>query len=245
VPKKTIYIRDRDVPLWEQAEAVAPGDSISAVLAEALRQYLAGTPARLAWVLLAGTEHVLEVPVEPAPDGWLLAVPPWYQGGRTVVETLQAAGVWVPEGVPLRLREQTASFQVWVPAARVRGLWLQKSDGVRGFDVVALARRAWPLLRDAARTGTTYTYSELGQRLGGLHPLHEVPTVLDVIERWCLDHGKPDLTGVVVSKATGVPGRDYWRQNGLEDLNPSDRAERWRALNTELAAVDWPEQAPF
>jgi hypothetical protein len=245
VPKKTIYVRDADLPLWEQAETVAQGDSVSGVLADALRQYLAGNPTRTAWVSLVGQQEVLRVRVEPAPGGWLLLVPPLDAGGGAVLDALRRAGVWVPDTLVDRLQTESVPLWAWVPVDHVAGLWLINPEGVRGVDFQDMARRAWPRLREIARARRTITYSELGQQLGGLHPLHQVPAVLDVIQRWCLAHGKPDLTGVVVSKTTGIPGTDYWRQNGWAELSLAERVDRWRISQGELASVEWPESPPF
>src|SRR3712207_5650116 len=40
MPTKTLYVRDEDVPLWEQAEKLA-GGSASALITEVLRNYVA------------------------------------------------------------------------------------------------------------------------------------------------------------------------------------------------------------
>ncbi|AEJ38252.1 hypothetical protein TPY_0024 [Sulfobacillus acidophilus TPY] len=246
MPKKTIYIRDSDVELWEQAESVAKnGESVSAVLSEALRQYLTGHQTRTAWVRLKGAEDGIRVRVEPAPDGWLIGVPPLASGGTPVLQALKQAGIWIPDAITAQLRSGSAPLWVWIPATVITGLWLITPEGLTGIDYVDLARHAWPRLVGAAKARQTMSYSELGQQLGGLHPLHQVPAVLDVIERWCLTHGHPDLTGVVVSKNTGLPGADFWRQNGWAELPLAERVDRWRQTQTELAAADWSETPPF
>lgn len=53
---KTIYVRDEDLPTYERAEELGK-DSLSAVIAEALRRYIAAEEARAEGM----EEHVLEV----------------------------------------------------------------------------------------------------------------------------------------------------------------------------------------
>ena len=40
MPRKNIYVRDEDQDVWERAEKLADGDSISAIVTEALRQFV-------------------------------------------------------------------------------------------------------------------------------------------------------------------------------------------------------------
>ncbi|MCY0908508.1 MAG: hypothetical protein OWR62_08980 [Sulfobacillus thermotolerans] len=37
------------------------------------------------------------------------------------------------------------------------------------------------------------TYGDLGQALGGLHPLHDVPQVLDIVQAWVMIMTYPTL----------------------------------------------------
>lgn len=82
-------------------------------------------------------------------------------------------------------------------------------------------RAAWPLLVRTARAGKTVTYQDVANAVNRvchsrLTPYTTGPHALDRIERWCLLHGIPDLTAVVVSQEFGIPGHDFFQQNGLD-----------------------------
>jgi len=47
VPNKTIYVRDEDLPIFEQAEELG-GDSLSAVIAEAVKRFVSAEKAKAA-----------------------------------------------------------------------------------------------------------------------------------------------------------------------------------------------------
>ncbi len=243
MPKKTIYIRDGDVPLWNRAEALAQDDSVSAILTAALQQYLEGQRTLIATVRLVDGATTFRARVQPVSGGWLLAVPPG-SDGDAVVGSLREAQVW-PDRFPVPPSASGETLWVWLPASAVAALWLTAPAVTGGVDYTVVARAAWPILRQRARARTTITYAGLGAELGGLHPYHQVPQVLDVIAQWCLAHGEPDLTGVVVSQRSGLPGEDYWRQNHWADLPVADRVDRWRAAQEILAAHDWAAEAPF
>lgn len=238
MPKRTIYIKDSDLPLWEQAERLGADESVSAVLTAALQQYLMGQRMLVATVRLRGSTLVFEARAQPASAGWLLGAPdgaarPLFQ------QALEAAGLF---GEPLQIPESSRSQQlwVWVPADAITALWFVTERGVGGLDYPRMAGDAWSLLAQQARIAETVTYGELGERLGGLHPFHQVPRVLDLIERWCLEHHLPDLTGLVVSQRSGLPGEDYWRQNGWAELSIADRVDRWRAALDAMKTTEWP-----
>ncbi len=82
-------------------------------------------------------------------------------------------------------------------------------------------RAAWPLLARTARDRDTITYQAVANAVNRvchshLTPYTTGPHALDRIERWCLRHGIPDLTAVVISQEFGIPGHDFFRQNGLD-----------------------------
>ncbi len=239
MPKKTVYIRESDLPLWERAEVLAQGDSVSSILTEALQQYLEGRQALTATVRLRGAAQDIQTRVQPVSSGWMLAVPDGPMGKILRTAAAEAGlGSGSEGGGP-------GQEWVWVPASAVAALWLRMPSTAGGADYSALARQAWPLLVAKARIGDTVPYSQLGAELGGLHPLRQVPQLLDVIEQWCLGHDAPDLTGVVVSQASGLPGQDYWRQNHWAELSVADRVDRWRQALQELAHHPWPAEPPF
>jgi hypothetical protein len=243
VPKKTVYIKEADLPLWQQAENLAQDDSVSSVLTAALQQYLEGQRSLTATIRLRDGSDVVRTSVRPVSGGWLLGVAAG-RGGDQVVGALRAAGIW-PDRYAVPSVSPSEQLWVWVPADAIAALWVSTPKTAGGLDFHDLARQAWPLLRARARASDTVSYSKLGEELGGLHPYHQVPQVLSVIEQWCLEHGAPDLTGVVVSQRTGMPGEDYWRQNGWAELSVAQRVDRWREAQKALAGYPWPESAPF
>ena len=123
-------------------------------------------------------------------------------------------------------------------------VWRPRTPAV-GIDYTSKAREAWSLLRSRAIDGETMTYGDMGHALGGLHPLHDVPQVLDVIQSWCHNHDMADLTGLVVSQRTRLPGRDYWRQNGWTDLPAEEQKKQWQQSLAELAKNPGPQESPF
>jgi hypothetical protein len=243
VPKKTIYVREADLPLWERAEALSQDDSVSAVLSEALSQYLEGQRALEGTVWLAGAADLISTRIQPVSGGWMVAVPSGATG-EPVIQALVAAGRWTADR-PIPRSPAGGQLWVWVPADAITSIWITTARNAGGTDYLASARDAWAILLGKARAGETMTYSALGSELGGLHPLRQVPQVLDVIERWCLDHNLPDLTGVVVSQSSGLPGRGYFRENGWGDLSVADQVDCWRKAQARLRSQAWPTDPPF
>jgi len=243
MPKRTIYIKEGDLPLWVRAEQLAGDESVSAVLGEALQQYLEGQKTLRGTVRFREGADVVTAAVQPVSGGWLLGVPPGPEGDA-VVAALRTAGVW-PDRFPVPSAPPGQQLWVWVPADTLAAMWMTMERRVGGVDYQELARQAWGMLREAAVTRQTLSYSALGEQLGGLHPYRQVPQVLDVIEKWCLDHKLPDLTGVIVSQRSGLPGEDYWRQNGWTHLSVAERVDRWREQQDRLATIRWDATAPF
>jgi hypothetical protein len=74
----------------------------------------------------------------------------------------------------------------------------------------SLIRRAWPILREAARVGRTVTYSELASRVGPpLTRRHLHRQLLSPLGARCAAAGLPPLPALVVRKDTGAPGIGY------------------------------------
>ena len=94
---------------------------------------------------------------------------------------------------------------------------------------VERAYRAWPILIEQAKNGSTITYGELGQALGVHH--RAVRYVLSVIQDYCLEEGLPPLTILIVN-ASGRPGTGFIAFDlenfyaGLEKVYDFD----WRSL---------------
>jgi len=219
------------------------------VLNEALRKHLQGRPAGPAVLWLAHTERPLTVDVEPLESGWQIRIPDAGEPHRTaraeVIHTLQRTMGWDDAFVGTLTASPTDPVWVWLPAPSIASIvWRSQTPAV-GLDYRAKAREAWGILRARAHDQATMTYGDLGHALGGLHPLHDVPQVLDMIQVWCHDHTLPDLTGLVVSQRTRLPGRDYWRQNGWADLSAEAQEVQWKRSLSALAKSEWPEDAPF
>ncbi|PSR37881.1 MAG: hypothetical protein C7B44_01490, partial [Sulfobacillus thermosulfidooxidans] len=194
-------------------------------------------------------ERPMTVEVEPLEGGWQIRIPradePKLSPRSDVIKTLRRVIGWDDEFNRTLAASPKESIWVWIPASSVSGIMWRPHTPATGIDYVAKARAAWPLLRERSRNQLTMTYGDLGHALGGLHPLHDVPQVLDVIQAWCHEHKMPDLTGLVVSQRTGLPGRDYWRQNGWSDLSPEEQHTQWQASLRTLAANPGPEEPPF
>lgn len=69
------------------------------------------------------------------------------------------------------------------------------------------ASQTWPILALAAGNRQTLTYEMVG-KLTGMHTAG-VGAVLEPIQSYCLLHGLPPLTALVVNKTTGLPGAGF------------------------------------
>ena len=96
---------------------------------------------------------------------------------------------------------------------------------------IQLARQIWPRLIVLAERRSTISYQSLGKPLGiGGQALQNFDRILAPIKYYCLRHGLPQLSALVVRKDTGLPG------SGAE------------ADDTDIAAVfayKWRERAPL
>lgn len=208
-----------------------------------------GRPAGPADIFLARWAEPLTVEVEPLESGWQIRVPdtgePQRSARSAVLEALKETIGWNASFKQSLGSSAHDAIWVWLPAHSVSGIvWRPRTPAV-GIDYTEKAREAWRILRNRALNADTMSYGDLGHALGGLHPLHDVPQVLDIIQLWCHDHQLADLTGLVVSQRTGLPGRDYWRQNGWAALSAEEQAAKWQGSMAQLAENPGPESAPF
>jgi hypothetical protein len=194
-------------------------------------------------VILKGASAPIHARISPVSAGWMVAVAPGPEG-RSVLEALSRAGLGTGVADPPGA-SAAEQLWVWVPADRITAIWLTTPRAAGGADYTTAARQAWGILTGRARSGDTIAYGALGAELGGLHPLRQVPQVLGVVERWCLDQGVPDLTAVVVGKESGLPGRDFFRQNGWLELPLAEQVDRWRQTKQAIQAYPWPADPPF
>ena len=247
-PKKTIYVNDADQEVWDQAEALAIKESFSGLLTDALRNYIQGRRAIRATVRLAGAQREIFVRVEPTGGGWLINVPLHELKGQSsplvVVEELEHSEIVVVGSIIFDWSTDEELW-VWVPASKVVSLRFLIPRYVGGIDYQDVARMAWPILVRLAVGKKTTTYGEIAEELGGLNHYTQVPKVLDIIQRWCLSQKHPDLTSVVVSKETGVPGSGYWKAHKGESLPVPDQIVLWEKDRNQSASFNWPTGAPF
>lgn len=242
-------MRPADEPLWEQAEREAGTESLSTVLNEALRKHLQGRPAGPAEVWLAQSKNPVMVDVEPLESGWQIRIPQNGEERRSpriqVLEVLAQAIGWDNNYRQNFTSTSHDPIWVWVPSQLVLSIVWRPNTPAAGIDYVAKAREAWTILWSRVGNQSTLTYGDLGHALGGLHPLHDVPQVLDIIQLWCHEHHIADLTGLVVSQRTGLPGRDYWRQNGWGDLAAEKQKQLWQESLEQLSSDPHPTTPPF
>lgn len=77
MPKKTVYVRESDVAVWQEAEQLAGEDSLSGVLTAALQRYLAERRPGVGRVRFAAApDRSIAAALFPAAGGWLLGPPP-------------------------------------------------------------------------------------------------------------------------------------------------------------------------
>ena len=69
------------------------------------------------------------------------------------------------------------------------------------------AWQVWPLLALAARNRQTLTYEIVARLTGMATP--GLGSVLEPIQSYCMLHGLPALSALVVNKATGLPGTGF------------------------------------
>jgi putative restriction endonuclease len=85
----------------------------------------------------------------------------------------------------------------------------------KNWDQAAFA--IWPALTAAATAGRTLTYSDLAPVIP-TNPL-SVGRALGPVQTYCIEANLPPLTGLVVSKTTGLPGNGFvaWDVYDLDD----------------------------
>jgi hypothetical protein len=72
---------------------------------------------------------------------------------------------------------------------------------------VQLAHKIWPRLMILAERRETITYQDLGESLGiSGRALQNFDRILAPIKYYCLQHGLPQLSALVVRKDSGLPG---------------------------------------
>lgn len=69
------------------------------------------------------------------------------------------------------------------------------------------AAQIWPLLTFAASLRLTFTYKRVGELIGAL-PV-SIGGWLEPIQSYCLEHGLPALTVLVVGESDGMPGAGF------------------------------------
>ena len=233
--------------MWEQAERESGTASLSSILNDALKTYLQNRLTGRANIWLTGFDRPFTAEVEPGEAGWHIHVPQTGHSGLSPrSEVIQALAHTIGWATPFTqsLCAGDEALWVWVPSQSVSGIVWPPRPSAFGTDYHATAREAWTILRARAVNSEIMTYGDLGHALGGLHPLHDVPQVLDIIQRACHACALSDLTGLVVSQRTRMPGRDYWRQNGWLDLSTEEQKVKWQQSLEDLRARPVPEFLP-
>jgi len=248
MPKRSIYIPDTDVAVWEQAEALAVHESFSSVLTQALKSWIQGRRGVIAAVRLVNAKDAICVRVEPSSSGWLMNVPKVPVAGQTapvyIEAELQNSGVVLPGEIKFDWPDNEECW-IWVPPANIISLRFLTPRYVGGVDYQQAARSAWSILIHAVKKNTLLSYGDVGDKLGGLNPHTQVPKVLDSIERWCLDNNRSDLTAWVINKESGLPGPGYWKAHAAQDLPVPKQVALWEKDRKEATQAAWPNNAPF
>ncbi len=113
-----------------------------------------------------------------------------------------------------------------------------------------LNRCAWTILVNVAREREYITYQELANRINRsigttYSAKHIGQNALDLIERFCLKQGLPDLTALVVEQQKEIPGRDFFEANGVPyDLPLPSLRYRWTLIRDQIWDTSWPQNPP-
>lgn len=100
-----------------------------------------------------------------------------------------------------------------------------------------LARRAWPILIEAARMRRTLPYSELAGRAGPPLTARAVHRqLLTPMSARCRRSGLPDLAALVVRKGSGTPGAGWF-----DPRHPGDPINAWADAVAACYAHPWPD----
>lgn len=76
-----------------------------------------------------------------------------------------------------------------------------------------LGHMAWPILTQAAAERRVLTYEKLTTAMG-YHTAKVARFALWTIQDFCKEKGYPPLTGIVVSKSTGMPSSGFTARDG-------------------------------
>ena len=88
------------------------------------------------------------------------------------------------------------------------------------------AAQIWPLLTYAAIHRQTLTYEILGNLIGV--PRMAVGPLLEPIQEYCLKHGLPALTGIVVSEVNGDPRSGFSAAENVPVAREAVYRHDWR-----------------
>ena len=94
----------------------------------------------------------------------------------------------------------------------------------------------------AARRRDPLTYTDLAEQVGS-HP-RSLRGVLGRIQGHCRDADCPDLTALVVSKTTGLPGGMFFLPWLPQAADPASRRRFWESMCARVYAFGWAEVAP-
>jgi len=93
-----------------------------------------------------------------------------------------------------------------------------------------------PHLVNCAKTRSTITYGELGERIGAHH--RAVARPLGYIrDEICIPRGLPLITALVVNKTSRMPG-ESWLPEGTGHLTPDENQREYEKFRDEAFACD-------
>src|SRR5438270_652726 len=108
------------------------------------------------------------------------------------------------------------------------------------------AIQIWSILGFAARSRQVLTYGILA-RMVGILP-HHLGQFLEPVQSYCLLHGLPPLTAIVVQESTGLPGLGFTASENVPQSQANVFVEDWwgkpvpNAQQFEEAAIKLPSR---
>jgi hypothetical protein len=91
------------------------------------------------------------------------------------------------------------------------------------------ASQIWSVLALCATKRQTLLYDELSRLIGV--PLPGLGQLLEPIQSYCLIHGKPPLTSIVVGRNSGVPGEGFIAGENVPKAQADVFNNDWLALS--------------
>lgn len=105
-----------------------------------------------------------------------------------------------------------------------------------------IAKNLYPALVVSAQKEATGTYVDwfTQQTQGNVTNRRQLASILDIPERYFLQHGAPDLTGVIVRKDNSLPGMGFWVAN-----QTTKNRTTWQTIMRQVRMYSWPTKCPY